>query len=193
MDDTYTEDRLFATHTYHDNPWHKDGTFKVPRVSQALADLVAGDWDVTDFREDRKPNDHIPNPTPDVRERAEFLYGLSELLSTMMRVGEVEHTNDWDWFVQVQTSDGVWHGDYYKDGVAQDWETTPDDDIRYCDTFHADYGTEEKPFYQMGIVPEAQDYYAGLEIVLESWDGGQKVTTERLKVGDISRIIISQR
>lgn len=141
--------------------------------------------------ENRKPSDMIPEPQSDVRERAEFLFGLSTMLKAMFAIGQVEHTNDWDWFVQVQTADGTWYGDYYKDGKAQDWEVVPDDEIIYCDTFCTDY--DEDSYHQMGIVPEAQEYYANLTITLQLWGGGRDVDSVTLKVGDLSKIIISQR
>jgi len=191
MPDTYIENPLFTTHTHKDSDWHHDGTYSTPRLSNTLAELLAGDYDVTNFCSNHKPTEQIPNPQPDVRERAEFLFGLSELLRTMMAIGQVEHTNDWDWFVQVWTNDGKGHGDYFKDGEAQDWETTPDEEIQYCDSFKTLYN--EDSYQQMGIVPQAAEYYANLEVVLKSWDGGQKAMIEALKVGDISRIIISQR
>jgi hypothetical protein len=48
-------------------------------------------------------------------------------------------------------------------------------------------------FYHRGVKPEPPTYYEDLEIILESWDGGEKGVTERLRVGDIRKITISQR
>lgn len=196
------EDRkLFATHTYEGSEWHHDGTYCHPRVSQAIADMIAGDYDLTNFMRNRT------GIGPDVRERAEFLFGLSELMDTMMAIGDIEHTNDWDWFVQVETFDGRMYGDYCKDGVLYGYEDPiwgPDgNDAIYCDSFRTSYTSRVDPkdprkapegytLYQHMGTEGAKDYYENLEIILESWDG-TKTITDTLKVRDVKKIIISQR
>lgn len=205
---------MFSTTTYKDDPFHADGTFCYPRVSQAISDLLANDWDLTNFVSYMHPSttNGLKEPTTDVRERAEFLYGLSELMDTMMAIGDLEHTNDWDWYVQIECFDGSMHGDYCKDGKLYDYEDPiwgPDNDqVIYCDSFRTTYTSRSDPddpyfvkpakgyerfFCHFGVTPEPPTYYEDLEIILESWGSGTKVVTERLKVGDIKRILISER
>lgn len=192
MPTTHHEFPMFGETTYKDDSWHHDGTYRHPRISGAIADLVTGDWDLTNFRSNRKPTEMVPHPWPDLRERAGFIFGLSKLYYTMMAIGEVEHTNDWDWFVQVETIGGKWYGDYCKDGKLYDYEDPiwgPDGEkTRYCDDFKPQYGE-----MQMGVVPVTSEYYENLEVVLESWEGGSEVIKETLTVGQIKRIIIAQR
>lgn len=208
----HEERPLFAISTFKDHPFHVDGTFCYPRVSQAIADMIAGDWDLTNFVDYMHPSttNGLTEPRTDVRERAEFLFGLSELMNTMMAIGDIEHTNDWDWYVQIECFDGSMHGDYCKDGKLYDYEDPiwgkEGDGVIYCDSFRTSYTTRcdpddlQKPakgyetFYlHMGVKPDPETYYEDLEIILESWDGGTKAITETLKVGDIKRILISQR
>jgi hypothetical protein len=206
------DQRLFEISTFKDHPFHKDGTFCHPRVSQAIADILADEWDLTNFVNYNHPSttNGLTEPTTDVRERAEFIYGLSELMDTMMAIGDIEHTNDWDWYVQIECFDGSMHGDYCKDGKLYDYEDPiwgPEgNDVIYCDSFRTSYTTRcdledptqpmkgYKEFYKhFGVKPDPETYYEDLEIILESWDNGTKGVTERLRVGDIKRIIISQR
>jgi hypothetical protein len=188
---------LFAVCTYKDHPFHADGTFKTPRVSQAIANLLASDYDLTNFQSYSHPTvtNGLDEPMIDDRHRAEFLFGLSELMTTMMRIGEIEHTNDWDWFVQIETRDGKWYGDYCKDGKLYDYEDPiwgPEGNgVIYCDSFTTNY--DEETYHHMGCVSEAKEYYSNLTITLESWDGGEKVVIDQLRIGDLKRIIISQR
>lgn len=213
MANTSHEERpLFAISTFKDHPFHKDGTFCYPRVSQAISNIIAGDWDLTNFVSYMHPSttNGLKEPRTDVRERAEFLYGLSELMSTMMAIGDIEHTNDWDWYVQIECFDGSMHGDYCKDGVLYDFDDPiwgPDNDhVIYCDSFRTSYTSRNdlddprKPqqgyetFYtHFGVKPNPETYYEDLEIILESWDSGSKAITERLKVGNIKKITISER
>lgn len=152
---------LFTTYTYKGHPSHPDGKFNVPRISSALAKHLQDHWDLTEM---------------DVRERAEFLYGLSKLLETMMDIGEVEHSNDWDWYVGIKTRSGRWHGDEMMTGVEN----------FCCDTF-----TVQKP----GAVSDFnfKDYYNNLEVQLEIFGDVDWPPPVTLKVGDIVEIVINER
>lgn len=209
---THEDRSLFGVSTFKDHPYHADGEYCHPTVSRAIADMLAGDWDLTNFRSYFAPTvtNGLDEPVTDVRERAEFLFGLSELMDTMMAIGDIEHTNDWDWYVRVECFDGSMHGEYCKDGVLHDhddpiWGENGDGAI-YCDTFRTTYTSrsdrqdptrppEGYQFYQhMGVKPEPETYYDDLEIVLELWGGADSLqpSSETLKVKDIKRITISE-
>lgn len=137
------------------------------RVSQAIADILEGTHDLSNM---------------DSEAKATFLYSLNKLQKTMIDVGEVEHTNDWDWALWVERNDGTIEGDYIgRDPNAED----PD---YYCDSFDPDFS--DRDFNKM----LDEDFYSELEIGLELWGGkGEAVTAEYIHLKDIKSITITQR
>lgn len=174
----YFSEALYDLHRYEGHPHMVNGDYYQPRISQAIAKLVSGDHDVSKFEPD---------------ERAQFIFGLAKLLELKDVVGEIEHTNDWDWYVQIQTSDGKWYGDYARDGLlepeGEDW------DGPYCDDFGTRYDNQTYQWIPKGDKERYDHYYSNLVVEIEVWDtaGMYDSSKKLLKVGEISRILIGER
>ena len=178
---TIDEHPLFRRYTYKDHPHHPDGTVDVPRISSFISDQF-GEFDLSNMESGDK---------------ATFLYGLSRLLTTMMEIGEVEHTNDWDWAIGFWTDDGF-IGDYqlidYEDEQQEDLAA---EEGPFVDSFK--FSVDHREFAQMGSDQKKRDdYYNNLEVIIESWGeyAGEAHTMkpdQAIKVGSIQRVIITER
>ena len=92
-------------------------TVEIPNGSRTLADLLAGHYDIGCFDHDVKV--------------ARISYCIN-LMDAMMKQGDLEHTNDWDWRIIVTTNDGAVHGTY----------DLPDDQYVWSDSMHLPYDAE---------------------------------------------------
>jgi hypothetical protein len=163
---------LYSTTTFKDHPHRENGQQTFPHVSRALANLVAGTYDLTIF---------------EPMERAEFLYGLWKMYEALEKIGWIEHTSDWDWYVQIELVDGSVYGDDSRNGKAID---DPEyQDTTYCDDFSCDWNDETFHLYDDPVLK-----YEALTITLTTMEPelDHEVITKH-RVGDLKSITISQR
>jgi hypothetical protein len=154
---------------------YEDRTVVVPYISGMLAEKVTGTFDVTKY----EPS-----------EKAAFVWGLCKLYETMKDIGEVEHTNDWDWYVQVELIDGKTVGDEYDPftGEHRDYSTDDKDQVWYCDEIST-------PWEYAHIANDsAESYYNGLTVHLQLWNSqGCAGAFQYFRMDQIKTITISQR
>lgn len=81
-------------------------------VSSMLANELPMSVDLDEIRQLDKPSvfwtdeQWARNIESEVRERVFYLWSVFEYIQIL---GWVEHTNDWDWWIEIKTLDGVWH------------------------------------------------------------------------------------
>lgn len=90
-----------------------------PSGSKTLADLLAGQYDLDNLN-------HV--------EKIQKIHYVIVLQDAMMKQGDLEHTNDWDWRISVVTYDGEVHGTYTS--------VDPNDDYLWADTMTLPYTVE---------------------------------------------------
>lgn len=119
------------------------------------------------------------------QEKAAFLYGVATYFEAMMKIGEVEHTNDWDWMLGFWLVNGTYIGD--EDLFAAE---RGDDSIGeiYSDTFKPTF--EGDKFFNL----VDKETYNNLEFEVELWGNDpHEASSQRIKVKDIARIYLGQR
>lgn len=83
--------------------------------SSTLADLIAGE--------------HTFKPEMSLNAKAHTLASLLKLYHSLVgddSIGWIEHTSDWDWYVQVKKTDGTIVGDGY---IGETGQTYDDEDL----------------------------------------------------------------
>lgn len=125
---------------------------------------------------------------PPFYDHADYLCPLILAYDYVQQLGWAEHTSDWDWYVGIQTRDGVWHGDDYL--TKPDNEDPDDDDTVFEDTIemylpNGDRLTwENRPFGLIGD-PDTPDY-GDIRFVLPN-------VNESILLRDIAIVHINER
>lgn len=177
-----------------------NGNQHFPRVSSTMRDHIANDWDLLTIFPDNNPIPRYKGPGKikpvyeHFQRRAEFLYGLQEYYNAMMRIGGVEHTNDWDWAVWVKLTDGTYLGD--QDSQPYDEEVSGP----YCDTFslvrthHPDVAAFDFANFPLEQ-PYTQDWFADdVSFKLDMWSSnGMELDPIIIPVRQIATLTITER
>jgi hypothetical protein len=83
------------------------------QISTHIADLVCGTYDLDEaFPLD---TDGSKDAWMTWSDRAHFMAALIATYNAMWAVGEIEHTNDWDWRINIVLTDGTTYGDSYEE------------------------------------------------------------------------------
>ena len=168
-----------------------------PQIASHLADLIAGDHDLT-LMDATSREDKYGGP---FYEHAHYLASLACAIDAMNKLGEIEHSNDWDWWLGFTLRDGTKMGDgsFVCDPVIND--ETNEDQIQaqedaesnhgYCDTFSVPTFDELRP-----EGTEYSDWFTNMEVVLDVWhsqaDPDGKVK-HAVAVKDIAIVHFNQR
>lgn len=155
-------------------------------LSSKWADDVSGEHSLLDFD---NPTEHTVNHRPIIGDRdnvdpfydhAHFLLPIIFGYQMVQQLGWAEHTSDWDWYVGIQTRDGVWHGDNVL--TDPDNEDPPEDS--YVDDFSIRF--EGETITPMGMPFKTTDFdYGSIEINLEG--------CKSIALRDIAAVHINQR
>jgi len=94
-------------------------------------------------------------------DHAQYLATLVALLDATYKLGEVEHTSDWDWYLGIQTRDGVWHGDDVLVNPDQNIDIDPPEEETYCDTITLPEAWTHQftPLHDHGSLPVELQYW----------------------------------
>ena len=146
-----------------------DGEGNYPRVARTLSNVLCGNHSLVGMEH---------------RHRVEFLYGLQETMRAMLRVGWIEHTNDWDWEVSVTLEDGT--------KVGADWSPDDDEVLANCDTFElvAVYDQNHEIAYQESDHELKRVEYLELEVEHVGAGDGGRYNPVRVRIDDIAAIHI---
>jgi len=98
--------------------------------------------------------------------RIQRIFALNELYRTVQRIGDLEHTSDWDWSVIVEDDEGVLHGDG-GDEIGFPYQVEPED---YTSGF-----SRWEVLNVMNLNGDGDEFYSQVAI-----DSIRKITIEEL-------------
>lgn len=144
------------------------------------------------------------NPNrPAFYDHAHYIASLSIVYATMHECGDIEHTNDWDWWVGITLRDGTRLGDssWVIDPITDHTDEAQiqvleksEDEHGYCDTFTVPLA-QGGHFLQSANPDELG--YAGMAVHLERWIpvsiDGADIATNIIRCDQIASIHIGQR
>lgn len=141
-----------------------------PTLSSALAELIAGEHDISQLT---------------TREKAAFLFGLQKAAETTQSIGWIEHTSDWDWWVGFYLTDGSYIGD--DDGI----HPNEDDETNraYADEFTVNFTKDEFRFE-----PTDDEWFDKLEVTVKYFsDSPEPDFTKTVKISQIAKVTYAER
>lgn len=145
----------------------------VPRMSSHMAEVISGTHDLNQFS--------------NMRETAEFVYGLMTYYNAMQEIGWVEHTSDWDWAVYVTTNSGKVFGD------DQGARPHIDDPTEYCDTFRLWDATKYCELTKDNWPHELDEDFEAMYVILEFFEHTINQEKVPVQLSDIASITIEER
>ena len=148
-------------------------------ISLPIADLICGEYNLDEAYP--LDVDGSPNAWMTWSDRAHFMASLIATYNFVWKIGNIEHTNDWDWRINIVLTDGTTYGD----------STTSDEEEVMIDTIESPL---IENFPQNANPDTAANQYRGMGITIEIYDcndTGQS-TNVHLRLDQIRSISIER-